>query len=121
MLTDVRRTFLRLLLMFKTRRPVLYQPTPQREVDLASLPPELLDPSSSQQQDGNSPVTPQLPAYSPLRSHLYPMAGNLPEKYLQHPLDLIPQLKGSEYVAEAIACCVGLVRVFLLIRVSVRF
>ncbi|OWZ31130.1 peroxin-16 [Cryptococcus neoformans AD2-60a] len=112
------KTFLRLLLMLKTRRPVLSQPTPQREFDLASLPPGLLDPSSSQPQDGNNPVTPQLPAYSPLRSHLFPMAGNLPEKYLEHPLDLIPQLKGSEYIAEVVACCVGLVRVYLLIRAS---
>lgn len=49
------------------------------------------------------------------------MAGNLPEKYLEHPLDLIPQLKGSEYIAEVVACCVGLVRVYLLIRASVGF
>ncbi|WVQ81980.1 hypothetical protein IAT38_004107 [Cryptococcus sp. DSM 104549] len=112
------KTFLKLLLLLKTRRPVLSPTTPQREVDLASLPPEVLDTTTPAPGPSDKPRTPELPAYAPLRSYLFPMAGNLPEKYLTHPLDLLPQLKGSEYVAEVIASCVGLVHVLLLMRAS---
>ncbi|WVQ74803.1 hypothetical protein IAR50_004409 [Cryptococcus sp. DSM 104548] len=116
------KTLLRLILVFKTQRPVLSPPTPQREVDYASLSPEILNPPASSAPDlsnhSRQPLTPSLPAYSPLRAHLLPMVGNLPEEYLEHPLDLVPTLKGSEYVAEIIASSVGLVRVLLLLRAS---
>ncbi|ODN78927.1 hypothetical protein L202_04450 [Cryptococcus amylolentus CBS 6039] len=116
------KTFLRLILLFKTRRPVLSPSTPQREVDYASLPPEVLNPTASSDSEtskqSSQPLTPSLPAFSPLRAHLLPMVGNLPEEYLEHPMDLIPTLKGSEYVAEIIAASVGLIRVLLLLRAS---
>ncbi|WWD18976.1 hypothetical protein CI109_103433 [Kwoniella shandongensis] len=120
------KTFLRLIILRITSRPVLSPPTPQREVDLSTLPTEILDPPNlnpipsqiGSEVTPTKPLTPSLAAYAPLRSHLFPMAGNLPESHLQHPLDLVPRLKGSAYLAEALSSSVGLVSVLLLIRAS---
>ncbi|WVQ99914.1 hypothetical protein IAU59_007057 [Kwoniella sp. CBS 9459] len=123
------KTFLRLLILRITKRPVLSPSSPQREVDPSTLSPEILQSNpqsqpeslpgvSSPLQDGvkAQPLSPSISAHAPLRSHLYPMLGNLPESHLVHPLSLIQQLKGKEYVSEIIWSSVGLVHVLLLMR-----
>ncbi|KAK8854875.1 hypothetical protein IAR55_003614 [Kwoniella newhampshirensis] len=119
------KTFLRLIILRITSRPVLSPPTPQREVDLASLPTEVIDLSSSSSSAeselttvADRPLTPSLAAYAPLRCHLFPMVGSLPESHLPHPRDLLPKLRGSEYFAEILSSSVGLIHVLLLIRAS---
>nr|ODN86397.1 peroxin-16 [Cryptococcus depauperatus CBS 7841] len=111
------KTFLKLTILLKTSRPVLHAPIPQREVDISSIPQEALKPFNSSVGRGK-PKTPHLPAYTPLKSHLLQMAGNVPERYMQHPLQLLPELKGKTYLAEVLASCVGLIHALLLIRCS---
>ena len=136
---------LRLLLLGITRRPVLSPPTPQREYDLLSLPSSVLSrrngpsPDDSQvlartnqskqsdqsgqpdrTQPPSSAITPTLPAYAPLRSHLYRISGALPEDHLPHPLTLMPTLSSpSAWTAEIIESSVTLLHVILLLRASV--
>jgi len=113
---------LRFILLGITRRPVLTPPTPQREYDISSLPTEILD--------GTHPSTltstPQLlvtalPPHAPLRSHLYPLAGALPESHLPHPLTLVPELDStSAWTAEILTSTATLLHMILLIRATVR-
>ncbi|WVF72701.1 hypothetical protein IAT40_007519 [Kwoniella sp. CBS 6097] len=124
------KTFLRLLILRITKRPVLSPSSPQREVDPSTLPPEILsstsssnshlstslNPSQSQQEIKPQPLSPSIPAHTPLRSHLYPMLGNLPESHLVHPLNLVQKLKGKEYVSEVVWSSIGLIHVLLLMR-----
>ncbi|WVR07428.1 hypothetical protein IAU60_004469 [Kwoniella sp. DSM 27419] len=120
------KTVLRLIIMRITRRPVLHTPTPQRELDPASLPLEILQPETApsaatavdDSQVKLTPLTPSLPPHAPLRAHLYPMLENLPEEMKEHPLALLPQLKGKEYIAEIISSTIGLVHVLLLMRAA---
>ena len=145
------RTFLRLILLAVTGRPVLSHPAPQREYDLLSLPSSLLKaPRSGQASrstsssgshsaektteifDGGSQsgeqiaaapsgaITTTLPPFAPLRSHLFPLLGALPEDHQPHPLTLLPQLTPAQTISEIIESSVTLVHVFLLFRAAVR-
>ena len=121
------RTTLRLILLIITRRNVLSLPTPQREYDLLSLPSAILKskatPSPAPPQEGStSPfeaITPTLPPFAPLRSHLFPLCSALPEEHLSHPLTLLPVLGASETLAEVIESSVTLIHVLLLLRSAV--
>lgn len=116
---------LRLLILAITRRPVLSLPTPQREIDLGSLPEVLLaelspTETTSTNTAGTKPALLSLSPSAPMRSHLFPMAGNLPESHLPHPLSLMPELSTArEWTAEILVSCATLVHVALLIRESV--
>ncbi|OCF37844.1 hypothetical protein I316_00068 [Kwoniella heveanensis BCC8398] len=127
------KTFLRLLILRITKRPVLFNPSPQREVDPSTLPPEILNSNSNSlsssslinntslvdQQEGlkPQPLSPSIAPHAPLRSHLYPMLSNMPESHLVHPLNLVQKLKGKkEYVSEIIWSSVGLIHVLLLMK-----
>ncbi|GFZ49411.1 hypothetical protein JCM24511_07531 [Saitozyma sp. JCM 24511] len=135
------KTFLRLVLLRPTRRPVLHPPTPQREVDITLLPTSVLDrphtqgpPTTSVAEPGHAipaptgpngstfsvkPVLLDLPAHAPLTSHLYPMSGALPEALLPHPLTLLPPLETtSAYVSEIINSSATLIQLILLLRAS---
>ncbi|OCF57410.1 peroxin-16 [Kwoniella mangroviensis CBS 10435] len=118
------KTFLRLTILKITKRPVLSSPTPQREIDPSSLPSEILSSSSSSDEDQSTskikaaPLTQLLTPYAPLKDHLYPMIDNLPESHKTHPLNLIKELKGKEYISEIIWSSVGLMHVLLLMRSS---
>ncbi|WVW85740.1 hypothetical protein I302_107778 [Kwoniella bestiolae CBS 10118] len=121
------KTFLRLTILRITKRPVLTPCTPQREIDPSSLPPEVLSSSSQEpvpRSDQTSsklkstPLTQLITSYAPLKDHLYPMLNNLPESHLTHPLNLINELKGKEYIPEVVWSSVGLIHVLLLMRSS---
>lgn len=129
MCLTLRRTTLRLLILAITRRPVLTQPTPQREYDIVSLPASLLkqtnkdDSSEALSPDFHAPsqaLTPTIAPLAPLRSHLYPMVNALPETHLQDPLTLMPELSSpGAWASEVIEASVVLLHVVLLIRASV--
>lgn len=137
------RTFLRFVILGTTGRAVLSPPTPQREYDLSTLvlsTSDLLSSSSSSSTPPSTispnpkptgsdidaiinpqPVLSQLTDAAPLRSHLYPMTGALPDSHLPHPLSLLPELNStSEWTAEIIAASTTLIHVLLLYRQSVR-
>ncbi|GMK59154.1 hypothetical protein CspeluHIS016_0701690 [Cutaneotrichosporon spelunceum] len=116
------KTILRLLIIAITRRPVLDPPTPRREFDFASVPQDKLLPRSSAgaNKNGDSERRAVLGAVAtraPLRNHLFPLIGSLPEEYLAHPLMLVPELgTGSEMAGELLSATAILVQVVLLIR-----
>ncbi|WVQ68220.1 uncharacterized protein L199_006427 [Kwoniella botswanensis] len=124
LIIELIKTFLRLTILRITKRPVLSPCTPQREIDPSSLPSEILSSSSSSNEDQSTskmkltPLTQLLTPYAPLKDHLYPMIDNLPESHLTHPLNLIKELKGKEYISEIIWSSVGLIHVLLLMRTS---
>lgn len=120
------RTCLRILIMGITRRPVLNPPTPQREFDLATISPDLLDEisgsfsvPSTESDDSNLAIKSVAPG-APLRSHLYPMAGALPESHLPHPLTLLPEMSASAMASEILTSTATLVHLLLLLRAQVR-
>lgn len=109
-----------------TRRPVLNPPTPQREFDLTLLSSDLLDEISGNfsvpeidTDDSNLAIKSIAPG-APLRSHLYPMAGAIPESHLPHPLTLLPELTTSAMASEALTSTATLVHLLLLLRAQVR-
>lgn len=111
-----------------TNRPVLSHPTPYRDLDISSLPTEILDPptldpkeiENDKSQSTPHPILPLLPAGSALRTHLYPLSSALPEEYLPHPPSLLPEIKDFRgYAAEVLSCSATLVQVILLLRVAV--
>jgi len=120
---------LRLILLGITGRPVLSHPTPQREYDLLTLPSSLLraaspasPPSGSAAGEAAPPsaaVTPSLPPFAPLRSHLFPITTALPESHLAHPTSLLPTLSPGQAVAEVIESSLTLIHVILLLRAAV--
>ena len=65
-------------------------------------------------------MTTSLPPFAPLRSHLFPLLGALPEDHLPHPLTLLPGLTPAQTISEIIESSVTLVHVILLLRASVR-
>lgn len=131
MCLTLRRTTLRLLILAITRRPVLTQPTPQREYDIVSLPASLLSTKQTNKDNSSEALSPDFKAPSqaltptiaplaPLRSHLYPMVNALPETHLQDPLTLMPELSSpGAWASEVIEASVVLLHVVLLIRASV--
>ncbi len=117
---DNGRTTLRLMLLGITRRPVLNPPTPQREFDLSTLPTNILDGTAKTSSNSSLPIVTALPPNAPLRSHLYPMAGALPDSHLPHPLTLVPELDStSAWTSEILTSTATLIHVILLIRVTV--
>ncbi|WWC71669.1 uncharacterized protein I206_105627 [Kwoniella pini CBS 10737] len=120
LIIEMIKTFLRLTILRITKRPVLSQLVPQRVIDPSTLPPETISSTSISNSNGDLiksiPLTPSLTPYAPLKDHLYPMINNLPESYLDHPLNLIQELKGKEYISEIIWNSIGLINVLLLIR-----
>ncbi len=105
---------------------MLNPPTPRREFDFASVPQDKLLPRSAsgeKKKGGGSERRPVLGAVAtraPLRNHLYPLIGSLPEEYLAHPLMLVPELSsGTEMAAELLSSTAILVQVILLVRASV--
>ncbi|WWC63177.1 uncharacterized protein I303_105777 [Kwoniella dejecticola CBS 10117] len=124
LIIEMIKTFLRLTILRITKRPVLAHPVPQREIDPSILPPESISsPTNAEhgvvKDNGNiksTPLTPSLAPYAPLRDHLYPMIDNLPETHLDHPLNLLHELKGKEYISEIIWSSIGLINVLLLMR-----
>lgn len=127
--SDLSRTCLRLLIMGVTRRPVLNPPIPQREFDITSLSPDLLDdrrvtsldtsPSSTADSESHLALKRVAPG-APLRSHLYPMSDALPESHLPHPLVLVPEMTASAMTAEILTSTATLVHLLLLLRAQVR-
>jgi peroxin-16 len=114
------RTFLRLILLRLTRRPVPLNPVPTRQFDPASLPLDVLDPSSSSSSSSSAPVDAE-PAIahmrgSTLRNHLIPLTASLPESHKPHPLALLPELDARGYAAEVLSASAGLVHVLMLLR-----
>jgi peroxin-16 len=120
-LTD--RTCLRLIILGITRRPVLNPPIPQREFDITSLPDIVGEASGLSAQPSPSssgkPALESIAPGAPLRSHLYPMAGSLPESHLAHPLTLLPELSASAFTSEILTSTATLVHVLLLLRAQV--
>jgi peroxin-16 len=115
-----RRTCLRLIIIGITRRPVLNPPVPQREFDITSLSPEIIQQATK--PTPSSSTTPSIQSISPgapLRSHLYAMSGSLPETHLPHPLTLLPELTTSALAAEVLTSTATLVQVLLLLRSQV--
>lgn len=121
---------MRLLILRITKRPVLSPPTPQREYDISLLPQTVLDKASSSRKasstektkadiESGTPVVSTLPPNGSLRGHLLPMAGNLPESHLAHPLTLVPELDTQGYVAECLSSTATLVQVILMLRAAV--
>lgn len=114
-----------------TKRPVLNPPTPQREFDITTLSPELLNelPPSSSSSLPNQPLSSSSSNKSlsiesvapgaPLRSHLYPMASALPDSHLPHPLTLIPEMTTSAMASEVLTATATLVHLLLLVRAQV--
>ena len=124
---DSCRTCLRILIMGITKRPVLNPPTPQREFDLATLSPDLLDEISGSfsvpsidSGESHLAIKSVAPG-APLRSHLYPMAGSLPESHLPHPLTLLPEMTASAMTSEILTSTATLVHLLLLLRAQVCF
>ncbi|WRT68295.1 uncharacterized protein IL334_005271 [Kwoniella shivajii] len=119
---EIIKTFLRLVILRITKRQVLSPSTPQREVDPSSLPSELLSSSTTTTSSIGpvkpSPLTPSITPNAPLRDHLYPMIEHLPDSHLSHPLSLVPELRGKEYISEVIWSAIGLLNVLLLMRSS---
>lgn len=123
------KTFLRLMLLTITRRPIVWPPTPQREYDVSLIPQkELLAHNGkpvpkAADHKGKAPVArPVVPAVAraPLRTHLYPLALALPQEYLAHPLSLVPEFESAgEVTAELLSATAVLVQVILLMRQSV--
>lgn len=124
------RTFLRLIILRITKRPVLTPATPQREYDISLLPQTVLDKASSSRRNPSSDIVPEeaqpgklavstLPPNGALRGHLLPMAGCLPESHLAHPLTLVPELDAKGYVAECLSSTSTLVQVILMLRAAV--
>ena len=129
---------MKLLILNITQRPVLSPPTPQREVDLLSIPPSMLKkepppPSSTSPQSSTTTahLTPGIPPHraavtalppnAPLKSHLYNLTASLPEDHLPHPLTLLPELHSTgAWTAEIIDSSLGLIHVLLLIRAQKR-
>ncbi|KAK1927021.1 putative peroxisomal membrane protein pex16 [Papiliotrema laurentii] len=134
---EVVKTLLRLIILGVTGRPVLHPPTPQREYDLLSIPSAVLKtakkaviptgPKASEEEEqpitalpSHGAVTPTLPPYAPLRSHLFPLTNALPEEHLAHPISLLPTLTPGQYVSEIIESSVTLLHVVLLLRSAKR-
>ena len=113
---------LRLVLLTITRRPVLYPPTPQREYDITALPSNLLDGTrQTSSNDSSRPIVNTLQPRASLKSHLYPMAGALPDSHLPHPPTLVPELDStSAWTSEILSSTATLLHVILLFRATVR-
>lgn len=99
------RSFLKLLILKITNRPVLQTPIPVREFD-----PSLLSTETP------SPKIQSLPAGSPLHNYLLPLLPSLPATHQAHPLTLLPELRGTDRVAEVIASTSTFVYLLLLLR-----
>ena len=120
------RTFLRLILLRLTRRPVLAHPTPYREYDPATLPAEIVSPPTRPSLDhgpnaarpNQEPILPHMRG-STLRSHLQPLLAALPETHQPHTLSLLPELDAKGYAAEVLSASATLVHVLLLLRWAV--
>lgn len=107
---------------------MLNPPVPQREFDITALPPDLLDGS---QQGPGAPSVSDAKAESylaikrvapgaPLRSHLFPMSGALPESHLPHPLTLVPEMTAPALASEVLTSTATLVHLLLLLKAQVR-
>ena len=118
---------MRLVLLVLTRRPVLEPSVPQREIDPALLPddvfskPEgdaaaLATPSTSTTGPEDPSILSTFPKHAPLRSHLYPLIGALPEECLAHPLTLLPEVDGPACLAEVLSISATLVQLVLMLR-----
>jgi peroxin-16 len=117
------RTCLRLVIIGITRRPVLNPPAPQREFDITSLPDIVgevsgLSATLSAGSSSKAAVESIAPG-APLRSHLYPMAGSLPDSHLPHPLSLLPELSASAFASELLTSTATLAHLLLLLRAQV--
>ncbi|KAI9637312.1 peroxisome membrane protein [Dioszegia hungarica] len=122
------KTLLRLVILRLTGRPVLSHPTPHRDLDISTLPTEILDPPSLDPSDPASEHTPLgtsqailplLPPGPALRTHLYPLASSLPEEYLPHPLTVLPEIEtAGGYISEVLSSSATLVQVLLLLRAA---
>jgi len=114
------RTCLRMIILGITRRPVLNPPVPQREFDITSLSPSIISEATKPTPASSStPAIDSISPGAPLRSHLYQMAGSLPESHLPHPLTLLPELTTSAFAAEILTSTATLVQVILLLRAQV--
>lgn len=100
------RTFLKLVILKITNRPVLQTCVPTREFDPTAL-------SSEQAKPGIG----SMPAGSPLHNHLLPLLPSLPASHQAHPLSLLPELRRpTDQFAEVIASTSTLIYLLLLLR-----